>query len=96
MRVRGNLRNGDTAMFLRVVWTRARCPVPVAASGVSDSGVGRNQAFRAQRICYLYTTSHEHPVATSKVEAKRLNEEKGVIHWRNEPKPSGGVVDLLP
>jgi len=52
MRVRGNPRNGETAMFPRAVWTRARCPVASGVSGVS--AMDKTSRFRGYSACIPY------------------------------------------
>ena len=57
MRVRGNPKNGETAMFPRAVWTRGRCPVASGVSGVSKSG---NRAFQGYSTCIPYNIGVRH------------------------------------
>jgi len=54
MRVRGNPRNGETAMFPRAVWTRARCPVASGMSGVS--AIDKTSQFRGYSACIPYNS----------------------------------------
>jgi len=58
MRVRGSPRNGETAMFPRAVWTRARCPVASGVSGVS--AMDKTSQFRGYSACIPYKAkSHD-------------------------------------
>jgi len=52
MRVRGNPRNGEAAMFPRAVWTYTCCPVALGMSGVS--AIDKTSQFRGYSACIPY------------------------------------------
>jgi len=54
MRVRGNLRNGETAMFPRAVWMHACCPVASGMSGVL--AMDKTSQFQGHSACIPYTS----------------------------------------